>query len=207
MESIPICYDTISKHQWADPHLKECATKPNYKTKKIGKCLIIFTKDDIMPIPMPLRNAIIAWYHINLCHPGLDRTEKSILRNFTWPGLREDIRAYIQTCDACQRLKKHTQKYGEIPAKSAEAKPWQKLCVDLIGPYKVQTHDGKIHILHALTMIDPATSWFEIVEITTKDSESISLLVDREWLCRYPRPLEVSFDQGGNSQGGNSKTY
>ena len=34
MESIPICYDTISKHQWADPHLKECATKPNYKTKK-----------------------------------------------------------------------------------------------------------------------------------------------------------------------------
>ena len=65
----------------------------------------------------------------------------------------------------------------------------------------MQTQDGEVHSLHALTMIDPATSWFEIVEIPDKSSESISLLVDRMWLNRYPRPLQVSFDQGGEFTG------
>ena len=101
----------------------------------------------------------------------------------------------------CQQLKRHTKKYGELPAKTAEAKPWHKLCVDLIGPYKVQTLDGEIHNLHALTMIDPATSWFEIVEIPDKTSETIALLVDRIWFSRYPRPACVSYDQGGEFTG------
>ena len=111
--------------------------------------------------------------------------------------MREHVRTLVNTCDVCQRFKRHTQKYGELPAKLAEAKPWHTLCVDLIGPYKVQTVDGTIHQFNTLTMIDPATSWFEIVEIPDKTSESIALLVDRTWFCRYPRPRHVSFDQGG----------
>ena len=50
-------------------------------------------------------------------------------------------------------------------------------------------------------MIDPATSWFEIAEIHDKSSETISLLVDRQWFNLYPRPLEVTFDQGGEFTG------
>lgn len=158
-------------------------------------------KDGLMPVPKILRKPIILWYHTNLCHPGTDRTEMTIRRNFTWNKLREDVRGIIQKCDACQRLKRHTKKYGELPPKEAEAQPWHKLCVDLIGPYKVQTLEGKVHCLHALTMIDPATSWFEIAEIPDKLSETIARIVDKEWLNRYPRPLEVSFDQGGEFTG------
>jgi len=33
--------------------------------------------------------------------------------------------------------KKTSKKYGLLPEKVAEAIPWQKLCVDLIGPYKI----------------------------------------------------------------------
>ena len=51
-------------------------------------------------------------------------------------------------------------KYGKLPAKEAEAIPWDRLSVDLIGQYKmrIKGHDDPL-ILKALTMIDPSTGW------------------------------------------------
>ncbi len=42
---------------------------------------------------------------------------------------------------------------------------WHVLCVDLIGPYTLNGKDGSNIEIMCLTMIDPATSWFEIVEL------------------------------------------
>jgi hypothetical protein len=53
-------------------------------------------------------------------------------------------------------------KYGKLPAKLAITTPWEELCVDLIGPYTLKGKDyTKIDFMY-ITMIDPATSWFEI---------------------------------------------
>ena len=48
--------------------------------------------------------------------------------------------------------------------------PWKQVCVDLIGPNTIGK-DGDSEsttTLHAMAMVDPATSWFEIVEIPTR---------------------------------------
>ena len=55
-----------------------------------------------MPIPKELREPLIQWYHINLCHSGVDHTEGTIRYNFVWNQLGEDVHNYIKTCDACQ---------------------------------------------------------------------------------------------------------
>ena len=63
-----------------------------------------------------------------------------------------------------------------------------------------------------MTMIDPVTGWFEIVEIPSyiitdvknkklqenidKSSARISRIFDQTWLSRYPRPSKVVFDNG-----------
>ena len=47
-----------------------------------------------------------------------------------------------------------------------------------------------------MTFIDPAPGWFEIAEIDTKDSASISQKLDQVWLSRYPRPRTIVFDNG-----------
>jgi hypothetical protein len=39
------------------------------------------------------------------------------------------------------------------------------LCVDLIGPYTLKGKDGTVIDFLALTMINPTTSWFKIVEL------------------------------------------
>ncbi len=43
--------------------------------------------------------------------------------------------------------------------------PWEALCVDLIGPYTLKGKDGSAIDCMALTMIDPASSWFKLVEL------------------------------------------
>ena len=70
------------------------------------------------------------------------------------------------------------------------------VCVDLVGPFTIKT-PLKTHSLLALTMIDPATGWFEIVQANSKTATSIQDLFHNTWLARYPRPQFIVFDNGG----------
>ena len=53
------------------------------------------------------------------------------------------------------------------------------------------------HSLLALTMIDPATGWLEIVQANSKTATSIQDLFHNTWLVRFPRPQFIVFDNGG----------
>jgi hypothetical protein len=50
--------------------------------------------------------------------------------------------------------------------------------------------------LLALTMIDPATGWFETVEATNKSATFIQDLFHITWLARYPQPQFIVFENG-----------
>ena len=82
-----------------------------------------------------------------------------------WKGMRSTIRSLTKSCRSCQVNKKRHLKYGHLPSKIIIKIPWRVLCVDLIGPYTLKGKDGTIIDFMALTMIDPATSWFEVVEL------------------------------------------
>ena len=121
--------------------------------------------------------------------------EATIRQNFTWPGLTPQVDNYCKTCHECQLFKKQQKKYGHLPPKQAELLPWTTVCVDLIGPYKVRT-PRKVHKLRAMTMLDPATGWFEIAPINKPNSDETQRAFDSYWLARYPRPREICFDNG-----------
>ncbi len=133
-----------------------------------------------------------------------------------WKGIRTTIRRHVKSCRSCQVNKRHSQKYGHLPLKLVITTPWKALCVDLIGPYTLRGKDGSSIDLMCLTMINPATSWFKIVELPTvaqkttvppagkgkkvtfakntkvaepyfdKSSAQISNLVYKTWFSRYP---------------------
>jgi hypothetical protein len=84
-----------------------------------------------------------------------------------WKGMCTTIRRYIKTCRSCPVNKRHSQKYGHLPPKLVITTPWKALCVDLTGPYTLKGQDGFNIDFIRLTMIDPITSWFEIVELPT----------------------------------------
>ena len=45
-------------------------------------------------------------------------------------------------------------------------------------------------------MIDPITGWFEIVPYDDKRAITIASSVETTWLSRYPKPIEITYDQG-----------
>ena len=96
--------------------------------------------------------------------------------------------------------KLRTRKYGQLPEKDPEVIPWTTVCIDLIGPYTIGK--GKYAAtLQCFTMIDPATGWFEIVEIPDKKSETVANAFEITWLSRYPWPTEVVMDRGREFMG------
>ena len=45
-------------------------------------------------------------------------------------------------------------------------------------------------------MIDPITGRFEITHYNDKKAISITNLVEPTWLLKYPRPIEITYNQG-----------
>jgi hypothetical protein len=89
------------------------------------------------------------------------------------------------------------KEYGLIPPKIAESDT-VSLGHGLCGsggatPFAIRML-AKIHSLLALTIIDPSTGWFEIVEDTNKSETSTKDLFPNTYLVRYPRPQFIVFD-------------
>ena len=47
-------------------------------------------------------------------------------------------------------------------------------------------------------MIDHVTGWFKIAQYDDKRAISIADLVETMWPSRYPRTIEITYDQGKN---------
>jgi hypothetical protein len=104
----------------------------------------------------------------------------------------------------CQMTKKerNRKKYGLLPPKIAESDPLVMVCVDLVGPllFTIRT-PAKTHSLLALTMIDLATGWFEILKPQiSQHYPIIKDLFHNTWLAPYPRPQLIVFDNGRRIQ-------
>ena len=46
------------------------------------------------------------------------------------------------------------------------------------------------------TAVDKATGWPEIVALSDKRGETVAQIFDDAWLCWYPRPRRVVYDNG-----------
>lgn len=88
-----------------------------------------------------------------------------------------------------------------MPAKEAEAEPWDKLCVDMIGPYSIKVKGKQPMTLWCATMIDPATGWFEMQHVKDKEAMTVAAAVETTWLTCYPWPTQVVFDKGKEFMG------
>jgi hypothetical protein len=174
-------------------------------------------KDGWLVIPKPLQVHAGKWYHHYLQHPGHTRLKETMNAVMYWKGMHTTIQSLTKSCKSCQ-IDKRSQKYGHLPPKTIYTIPWECLCVDLIGPYTLKGKDNSQIDFMALTMINPASSWFEIAELPVieqlcqqtvngkelliadeifdKTSKHIAKLVNKIWLCRYPWCCHLIYNNG-----------
>jgi hypothetical protein len=212
-EIFPLTTSEIAEAQKADIKVKHCFRRNAVLDKGLEVRLIddtyVVCKDGKMIIPKPLQRCAVLWYHHYLQHPGHIQLDETMKVTMYWKGIRTTIRSQTKSCRACQVNKKWKLKYGHLPPKTIITVSWRALCVDLIGPYTLEGKNDTIIDFMALTMINPATSWFKVVElplvcrlktmtvnvkessiieeIFNKTSEHIAWLVNKTWLSRYLR--------------------
>ena len=93
-------------------------------------------------------------------------------------------------------------------------RPWKALCVNPIGPYMLKCKDGTLIDFMCLTMINPETGWFEMVELPTmivekhtekiiktseifdKTAKQTARLVNPSLFSRYSYPRFTIYDNG-----------
>ena len=58
-----------------------------------------------------------------------------IKRTYWWPGLKEDVKKYVQGCVKCQQNKvQHQKRAGKLHPLEIPEGPWQDISINMIGP-------------------------------------------------------------------------
>jgi hypothetical protein len=196
-EVFPLSPKVLDRHQKKDEQLmRKAQEKDTYSLVDLEGVNLIAENGKVV-VPETLQDRLVDTYHELLQHPGMTRMEATIRHVFEWKGLRESVEKHCSTCHVCQLTKKQRKKYGLLPPKEAEATPWKRVNVDVVGPYTVRT-PTKTYQLLAMTMIDPVTSWFEVAPLAESTSFETQKAFDSYWLSRYPRPKEIGVDNGSH---------
>jgi hypothetical protein len=168
-EIYPLTTVEIAAAQQADASLKHLFKRIAVIDQGLGIKLIenmtCVCKDGWLVIPKPLQVHAVKWHHHYLQHPGHTCLKETMNTAMYWKGMRTTIRSLLKSCRSCQLNKRRSRKYGHLPPKTVYTIPWECLCVDLIGAYTLKGKDNSQIDFMALTMIDPASSWFKIAEL------------------------------------------
>ncbi len=203
----PLDLQIIAKAQKEDAKLN-CILDKTSQANKIGQITVedttLRTFNGKIWVPETLRKQLILWYHKNLQHAGATRLLNPIGIHFGYPGIRKDIDDLVCTCDSCQKLKITGKKqYGKIPLTPAlqDKEPWQVVHIDCTSPWDLQflndiTQKVETHKLDLLTIADACLGWTEFAVMKNTTSKHTAHLFDTNWLCHYPRPQKVVYNNG-----------
>ncbi len=114
------------------------------------------------------------------------------------------IEKHVASCDSCQRNKHSNKKaHGKIPLTTALRfkNPWDKVQVDCCRPWTIRyknevTDRISSFQIHLVSMVDVCNGWPEFSRINSANSIATAKAFDKNWLCRYPRPLECGHVNG-----------
>jgi transposase InsO family protein len=148
-------------------------------------------------VPTPEeRYRVIAMHHNDLGHLGVNKTLSVLTPRYYWPGMTEDVKAYIRDCDACAK-----SKLCRVDDKRLHSLPivntWVRAHMDLIGPY-VPTRDGGFQ--YVLVCVDSFTKYVEAVPIRDKSADSTARAL-QQIIARHSCPQEILIDQGPEWKG------
>ena len=125
--------------------------------------------------------------------------------------MKKNIKTHVSSCKQCQKYKKTARrKYGHLPVQDDNSPdPFHTVAVDLVGLWNFlveqalgdgQTREQTI-AFQALTIINKGTALLKIEPYHSATSLEIATLFDLKWLCCYPQPVWVRYDNGNGFLG------
>lgn len=149
-----------------------------------------------LPHYEPLRTKVIQETHDSALagHPGRDMTKTLIGRNFTWPGMGQDVRRFLRNCDVCGRTAVWREKRrGLLKPLPIPDRMWAEISIDFITGLPPSGPDRATNIM-VITDRLFKDMIFEAMASTTSEAVADRLL---HCLIRYHGiPTAIVSDRG-----------
>ena len=144
--------------EWGLPiTISECSVDAAHRLRWHGQKWI--------PAHEPLRTRLIQFIHDSPLagHPGREGTRDLLAREYTWPGLTQDVRRFVRNCNVCGKSKLwREQKQGLLKPLPIPERMWTELSIDFI------------------TDLAPSNTCTNIMVVTDRLSKSIIALPMKE---------------------------
>jgi hypothetical protein len=148
----------------------------------------------VVPDSEAVRDAIIEELHDVPAagHMGITKTLKAVSRLYWWPTLKEDVTAWVRSCDACQRNKSSRLTKGLLVPLTIPQRAWDSVGMDLITqlPVSQSGHDAIVVFVDRLTKMVHFTP-----TQTTVSAEQLAKLFVREVWRLHGLPKEIVSDR------------
>ena len=125
-------------------------------------------------------------------HHAIDKTRKSIIIDYYWPGVQRDVESYVKSCPSCAQNKSSTQ----TPAGFLYPMPilkdrFAEMALDFVGTLVPSKEYDMI-----LVMTDMLTNYtkFEPTH-STATAADIAELVYRSWYRQFGLPKAMTSDR------------
>jgi hypothetical protein len=132
-------------------------------------------------------------------HQGIAKTIELITRDFLWPGLRKDVKKYIEACDTCHKAKHERHRpYGLLQSSDPPSKAWSVVALDFIvklpksrEPLTKTTYDSILVIVEELTKY----AYFEPYR-ESSTAEDLAYIFMKTVVARHGTPEVIKSDRG-----------
>lgn len=120
------------------------------------------------------REKLLKLYHDDSNHFTVDKTRRSIMSDYYWPGVHKDVELYIKSCTSCGRNKSSTQApAGFLHSMPIPERRFDELALDFVGP--LGTSNGFDTVL---VMTDRLTDYVKLEPThSTATAQDIATLV------------------------------
>ena len=148
-----------------------------------------------VPEAQGLRRSILYDTHDSCLagHLGTRKTAALVKRDFFWPGMNEEIEAYVKSCDKCQRNKSVNMKpAGLLQPLPIPSRNWEQITMDFIVklPQTARKHDAIVVFVDKLSKL----SRFIPTE-TTVDAREVAQVFFREIFRHHGLPKTIISDR------------
>ncbi|CAB4414663.1 unnamed protein product [Rhizophagus irregularis] len=123
-------------------------------------------------------------------HFSTDTMFDKIRKRYYWPQMYENIREYVQSCDACQRRGKSRSNQMLHPI--AVHGPFYQVEIDFVGSLPITSRGNK----YIIVAMDYMTKWPEAKAVPVATVEETSQFIYEDIICRHGCPAKLLSDRG-----------
>ena len=138
------------------------------------------------------RETLLATYHDDRNHFGNRKTRAAITADYFWPGITNDVDAYVRSCDSCAHKKSTTQApAGFLHPLPVPMARFLEMALDFVTPLPMSKGFDS-----ALVMTDWLTNYCKIEPLkTTATAQDVAELFYHTWYRQFGLPNAITSDR------------